>query len=190
MHAQAVREVVGHLQLAGQTVHACADGGTLLIVVAEGETVASLFTTTRHREVVVGHPSILLHLIEPVGVLVIFVVVLVVGVIVDGVCIEQHVHFVTCALHTLGVGSVPESVLHHGCVLTSVEQRNGGWLLLDGPLGREVELGLAHGTLLGIDDKHTIGTLGTIDGCSGSILEHIDALDVGWGNVQQGTEVF
>ena len=41
----------------------------------------------------------------------------------------------------------------------------------------EVHLGLALRTALGCNDDNTIGTTGTIDGCRGSILQHVDALD-------------
>ena len=43
----------------------------------------------------------------------------------------------------------------------------------------ERHLGLALGTLAGGDEQNAVGSLGSIDSGGRSILQHIDALDVG-----------
>ena len=63
-------------------------------------------------------------------------------------------------------------------------------LLVGDHLGHAAPVGQAHagvhahdrglgGTLLGGDDDHTVRSTGTVDGGGGSILQHVDGLDVG-----------
>ena len=51
----------------------------------------------------------------------------------------------------------------------------------------EVHLGLALRTALGCNNDNTIGTTGTIDGCSGSILQYVDSLDFAWSDIADRT---
>ncbi len=62
--------------------------------------------------------------------------------------------------------------------------------MLRGDFGRERERGLACRAALGVDKNHTVGTARTIDGSSRSVLEHLDALDVGRCDIKKCAKVF
>ena len=92
---------------------------------------------------------------------------------------EVEVGILLGVARCFGLGVEPEALVvevEHLLAVHGVEVL--GWLL-DAVAALERNLGLALGTLLGGDEEYAVGSLCTIDGGGRSVLQYIDALDVG-----------
>ena len=92
---------------------------------------------------------------------------------------EVEVGILLCVARCFGLGVEPEALVvevEHLLAVHGVEVL--GWLL-DAVAALERNLGLALGTFLGGDEEYAVGSLCTIDGSGRSVLQYIDALDVG-----------
>ena len=92
---------------------------------------------------------------------------------------EVEVGILLGVARCFGLGVEPEALVVEVEHLLTVHDAEVLGRLLDAVAARERNLGLALGTLLGGDEEYAIGSLCTIDGGGRSILQHIDALDVG-----------
>ena len=176
VHGNFLRETVTDVDAGVQTGQSRTLCRTALIEIGERIAVGGLLATARHRETVVGSEGILGEVGEPVDILVVLVEISPLFVIADFGCVEQVFEQSALGVQTQCV--VPDGVLDIGHVVVTAEHGHRLGLKLEGVLGGEGEAGLAHGTLLGGDEQHTVGTGCTIDGCRGGILQHLDTLDV------------
>ena len=165
-----VTDEIVERQLRRETVEGLLDDGTVLAVVTCRDAEVGLLTTTGDGQVVILVPASLQHFLHPVGIVVPVLKLCPRAVVVDLVDVRRG----RGALR----GIVVHLLEHHGVVVT-VQQV----VALRLPAGlnaqRVVHAGSTAGTTLGTDLNDTVGTTRTPDGRSGSILQHLDILDVG-----------
>ena len=77
------------------------------------------------------------------------------------------------------VAGVDLLFVHDGHILAGIEHRRLAGHVLPTVIGIETDLCLTLTTIFGGHEHHTIGSLSTIDGSRGGILQHIDTLDIG-----------
>ena len=80
----------------------------------------------------------------------------------------------------IGFGlTLVDEVVVECCKSAEVEHVETLGLTVDGEHAVVAEFGITRPAVLGGDEDHTVGTLGTVDGCSRSILEDFHAQNVG-----------
>ena len=152
--------LVIHLALHGITLEIGTLQNTVLIGIAKAIIIGSIFSTTLNRKIIILHQSRIEHNILPV-------------IILFRSQIERHIQRLqTRCSSRLGGNRCPIRCIQKIQVFgrsinTNIGSYVYGWHTL----------GIA--TTLSSNDNDTIGCSRTIDGCRRSILQYIDALDVG-----------
>ena len=175
LNLDAVANEVVEVHTRGEAVELLLDDRTRLMVVAGSDAEVGLLTATAQSQVVFLAPAGLLHQLQPVGIVVIHLVLRERGVVVqlgDVTGLVTH-------------GGVEVLLLQQHRVLVTVQHLVALRLVGTSQTEAVVDAGLTTRTTLGLDLDDTVRTLRTPDGGCGSILQHRDALDILRVDVQQ-----
>ena len=168
LHELGVHGVVYTCSVTG-IVRTCTFECTLLLEIVESHVVCTVGTTTTEVYVVVLTGTGLEHLLKPVGV----------GVVLELILACGSVEAVSTGESSTRVGtSLTDVVAVHVCIHHVI---NIAWNLVNTEISSVVDLQrLVLLTVLSGDDDHTVGSTRTVDSTCGSILEHLDGLDIIW----------
>ena len=165
-----VVDVVVEGHTGGETLQTLLDDGTAFVLETAGKTEGGLLVTAAHSDVVLLAETDLLDGVKPVGVVVEHVALGELGVvgIVDFLDVGSLVNLVR-----IEVGLFQ----HHG-VLVAVEQLEAGGLTGDNAGERVAHLSGTAATALRGDLNDTVTALATPNGSGGTVLEHLDVLNI------------